>query len=310
MRRLVAFALALTVLPLAGCLKAKDHITLNKDGSGTIVSTYEVDLTKARELLASVAMLMGQGDPAAIEKMKDEELMNFEHPAWFRQAAGEVEGYEVKGATQTIEKGEDGKKTRKTSVEATFATLAAASAAKAFPITSVTLSRIDPSEAMPKGAWKLVVKDAFSGLDPNQTGGMDPSQMMPMFEPQLKSLATSFAFTVPGKILETNGARGEDGRTATLGIDYNTMMEGKSVALTIVFEPEEGAKLTPFTYTPDLMALMPRLQNKPPVAPAATTGGRSSSWSATWTRSGPSVPSPTGRRPSPTGTSPGRARST
>ncbi|MDF1701684.1 MAG: hypothetical protein P1V36_11065 [Planctomycetota bacterium] len=265
MRRVLAFALIFALVPLAGCLKAKDHITLNKDGSGTIVSTYDVDLTKTRELLSAVAMLMGQGDPAAIAKMKDEQLMNFEHPNWFKKASAEVEGYDVTSATQSIVGEKDGPKTRKTTVNATFESLVAASAAKAFPITSVTLSKVEKSEKLPNGAWKLVLKDAFSGLDPAQTGGMDPSQMMPMFEPQLKKLTTTFAFTIPGKILETNGTKSDDGCTASMVIDYNKMMEGKEVALNIVFEAAEGAKLKPFAYTPDLMSLMPRIQGQPPV---------------------------------------------
>ena len=260
MRRFVAFALVFAMAPLAGCLKAKDHITLNKDGSGTVVSTYEVDLGKARELLSAVAMLMGQGDPSEIAKRKDEHLMNFEHPAWFRKAAGEIEGYEVQSASQKIA---DGK--RNTSVEASFASLTAAAQAKAFPIMSVNLSKVEKSDKLPNGAWKLVVKDAISGLDPQQTGGMDASQMLPMFEPQMKKLSSTFKFTIPGKIVETNGTKDEDGRTAAMTIDYNKMMEGKSVALTIVFTAEEGTKLKPFTYTPNLMELLPRIQQNPPV---------------------------------------------
>lgn len=273
MRRFVAFALVATVLPLAGCLKAKDHITLNKDGSGTIVSSYEVDLTKARELLTALAMLMGQGDPEQIAKMKDEQLMNFEHPNWFREAAGRIEGYSVKTATQSIVKEEDGGKKRRTTVEASFDTLAAAAAAKAFPIMSVNLSRVEKSEKLPDGAWKLVVKDALSGIDPAQTGGMDPSQMMPMFEPQLKSLASTFQFTIPGTIVETNGTKAEDGCTASMTIDYNKMMEGTSVALEIVFTAAEGAKLKPFAYTPNLMELLPRLQQQPPALASKTEEG-------------------------------------
>lgn len=260
MRRFVAFALVFAVLPLAGCLKAKDHVTLNKDGSGTIVSSYEVDLTKARELLSAVAMLMGQGNPEDIAKMKDEHLMNFEHPNWFKKTAGEVEGYDVRSASQKIAEGK-----RNTSVEASFASLAAASQAKAFPIMSVDLSPVEKSEKLPNGGWKLVVKDAISGIDPAQTGGMDPSQMLPMFEPQMKKLSSTFKFTIPGKIVETNGAKDEDGCTASMTIDYNKMMEGKSVALTIIFTAEEGAKLKAFRYTPNLMELLPRIQGQPPV---------------------------------------------
>lgn len=279
MRRLIAFALILVVTPLAGCLKAKDHVTLNKDGSGTIVSSYEVDLTKARALLTTVAMLMGQGDPEQIAKMKDEHLMNFEHPNWFRQKAGEVEGYDVQSATQQIvpvkDDDKDGPKKRVSGVEASFTSLAAAAQAQAFPIMSVSLSRVEKSEKLPKGAWKLVVKDMVSSIDPAQTQGMDPAQMLPMFEEQLKTLNSTFTFTIPGKIIETNGKQAEDGCTASLKVDYDTMLSGKSVGLTIVFSAAEGAKLTPFTHSPDLMALMPRLQQKPPVLAKEkpTTGG-------------------------------------
>ena len=87
MRHATALAALLTVLLLAGCLKSKEGFVLNKDGSGSIESTYEVDMTKARELFSAASMLMGQGSPEDIAKIPDEELANFEHPNWYRDGA-------------------------------------------------------------------------------------------------------------------------------------------------------------------------------------------------------------------------------
>ncbi len=274
MRRFIALAVLAAAIPFAGCLKSKDHVTLNKDGSGTIVSTYAVDMTKARELAAAASMLMGQGSPEEIAKMKDIELLNFEHPNWFKAAAAKTEGYSITSATQQIASKEEGKKdagtTRTTRVEATFTSLAAAAQADAFAITSVTLSKVEKTEKLPKGAWKLVVKDAFSGLDPSQTGGMDPTQMLPMFEGQLKKgLAITLAFTVPGTILSTNGTKADDGRTATMEITYDKVLEGKGLGLTIVFETADDIKLKPFASAPDVMRLAQRLMGKPPALKAA-----------------------------------------
>jgi hypothetical protein len=308
MRLLPALALALLVVPFTGCLKSKDTFTLNKDGSGSIVSTYSVDMTKARELASAVAMFMGQGSPEEIAKTKDVELLNFEHPNWFKAAAAKVEGYSVTSATQSITAAEAKKdeakadeakadeakkdeakkdeakkdeakkddaaaevpKTRSTRIEATFDSLAAAAQADAFAITAITLSKVAKSEKLPNGAWKLVVKDAFSGLDASQTGGMDPSQMLPMFEGQLKKgLAVTLCFTVPGKILETNGKKSEDGRTATTLITYDRVLEGKDLALNIVFEATDDMKLKPFSSSPDIMSLANRLMGKPPAGMAS-----------------------------------------
>lgn len=265
MRLVLAFAALLAALPFGGCLKSKDHFTLAKDGSGTISSSYTVDLTAARELLSAAAMLTGQGSPDAVAKLTEDKLMNFEHPGWFHAAAARVEGYRVTSASQSMTGAEGEPRQRVTSVETCFDSLDAASQADAFAITAITLSKVEPTEELPKGAWKLVLKDAFSGLDPSQTGGMDATSMLPMFEQQLKKkLSTTIAFTVPGKILETNGTKSEDGRTASTEITYDRILEGKSLALTIVFEAAEDVKLKPFTASPDLMKLMQRLQGTPP----------------------------------------------
>ena len=53
----VALMLALLVLPFAGCLKSDDSLTIRKDGSGTISSTYSVDLKNYRTLLMTVATI-------------------------------------------------------------------------------------------------------------------------------------------------------------------------------------------------------------------------------------------------------------
>jgi len=249
----------LLVLPLAGCLQSKDTITIRKDGSGTIVSSYSVELGKLRDLMSMYAMMSGE-DPEKVAKIPDADLPNGVAPAWFKNGAAETEGYAIEDAKESIA---DGK--RVTTVSATFDSLEAAAKGGAFFASTVTLSKVDKSEKVPNGAWKFTVKNALSGGgQADAMGGMDPAQMLPMVEEQLKSLSIKLGLAVPTKVLEHNGEQAEGKNEVTWNVTYDKILEGKDVTMSIVFEASDDLKLKAFTYTPDMMALARRAMRKPP----------------------------------------------
>jgi len=247
------------VLSLGGCLKSKDAITLNKDGSGTIVSSYVVELGKLRELMQMYAMMQGQ-DPEKVADIDDADLPNGAAPAWFKAGAAKTKGYAITDAVEEIEEGR-----RTTTVSATFTSLEAAARGGAFFASTVTLSRVEKSKKAPDGAWKLTVRNALSGGgQADAMGGMDPATALPMVEGQLGKLSIKLSMTVPTRILDHNGVKAEKKNEVSWSVDYDKIVEGKDVTMSIVFEAAKDLKLKPFTYAPDMMALARRAMNKPP----------------------------------------------
>ena len=271
MPRTLALVAVLLVLPLAGCLQSKDAVVINKDGSGTITSSYVTELSHLRDLMGMYAMMQGE-DPEAIAKIDDADLPNAAAPAWFRAGAAMAKGYEITAAQESIE---DSKRT--TTISARFASLEAAARGGAFFASTVTLSRVEKSEKAPKGAWKLTMRNALSGGGQSDAmGGMDPATALTMVEAQLKSLSVKVSVTVPTKILDHNGAKAEKKNEVTWLVDYDKIVDGKTdVTMSIVFEPSDDLKLKPFTYAPDARALAKRAMNKPPKPskPAAKKDG-------------------------------------
>ncbi len=260
MPRFAALVLtALLALPLTGCLKSKDAITLNKDGSGTIVSSYVVELGKLRELMQMYAMMQGQ-DPEQVADIDNADLPNGAAPAWFKAGAAKTKGYAITDAVEEIEENR-----RTTTVSATFTSLEAAARGGAFFASTVTLSRVEKSKKAPDGAWKLTVRNALSGGgQADAMGGMDPATALPMVEGQLGKLSIKLSMTVPTKILDHNGVKAETKNEVSWSVDYDKIVEGKDVTMSIVFEAAKDLKLKPFTYAPDMMALARRAMNKPP----------------------------------------------
>ena len=257
LRILIALVL---VLPLAGCLQSKDAVVINKDGSGTITSSYVTELQHLRDLMGMYAMMQGE-DPEALAKMKDADLPNAAAPAWFRAGAAKAKGYDVTAAQESIEEGK-----RTTTITANFASLEAAARGGAFFASTVTLSRVEKSKEAPKGAWKLTMRNALSGGGQSDAmGGMDPATALTMVEAQLKSLSVKLSVTVPTKILDHNGTKAEKKNEVSWHVTYDKIVDGKTdVTMSLVFEPSDELKLKPFTYTPDARALAKRAMNKPP----------------------------------------------
>ena len=96
-----AAIVALLVLPLSGCLQSKDAIVINKDGSGTITSSYVTELQHLRDLMGMYAMMQGE-DPEAIAKIGDADLPNAAAPAWFHAGAAKAKGYKITAAQESI----------------------------------------------------------------------------------------------------------------------------------------------------------------------------------------------------------------
>jgi len=258
MSRFPVLAAFFLLLPLAACVESKDVVTLKADGSGTIVSSYAVDLTKMRELIDMYSALQG-GEPGAAAKIKDEDLPNAAAPAWFRQAAAKVKGYEIASATEATVEGK-----RTTTVKASFTTLEAAAKGGAFFSSSVTLSRVAKSKEVPNGAWKLTIKNALSGADPSAMGGMDPATALAMVQPQVKDLEIGLSLKLPTKVLAHNGTKSEETGAISWTVTYDKIAEGKDLTMSVTFETSETLKLKPFTYAPDVQQLAKRAMRKPP----------------------------------------------
>jgi hypothetical protein len=259
MRRLpLAFLLALLVLPLSGCVESTDTVTLKKDGSGTVVSVYETDLAKYRELQMTLAAL-GLANAEQVEKAKDEELFNMEHPAWARTFAAKAKGYTITKASQTIKD-----KKRSTTIEGAFTSLEEAARGGAFAVFNVELSEVEKSETVPNGAWKFVISTPLAG-NADATGGMDMQQLLPSFEAQLNTLKTSFVLNLPSKILETNGKKEENGTSVSWTYTFDDLMDTEADAtMTVVFEAGEDVQLKAFKYETDVNALLQRASQMPP----------------------------------------------
>jgi len=260
MPRLPLLATFLLLLPLAACVESKDAVTLKADGSGTIVSTYAVNLVKMRELIDMYSVLQGN-EPGAAGKMKDEDLPNAVAPAWFREAAADVKGYEIKTAKEGLVEGR-----RTTTVKASFTTLEAAARGGAFFSSSVTLSRVKKSEKAPKGAWKLTIKNALSGADPSAMGGMDPTTLLAMVQEQVKDLKIDLSIALPTRVLAHNGTKSEETGAISWSVTYDKIAEGKDLTMAVTFEASDTLKLKPFTYKPDMQKLAKRAMRKPPKA--------------------------------------------
>lgn len=249
-------ALALVTLSFAGCLKSKDTVQIKLDGSGTIKATFEVDQAKFKELMATAAMLFESGNVP-------KEPPNILHKGWIEQDAKRAEGYKLTKYEQSVA---DGKQV--TVIEGTFTTLHEAAKGGAFFDATVTLDKVEPGtgdegDAPKTPAWKLTMRPVFAG-PVEALGGMDASQLLPAFEAQVKSLSMKRAFTLPTNVLETNGTKGEDGKSVSWSVNYDRILEGKDLSMSVVFEASEDLKLKPFKYAPDLMRLLNRVGEKPP----------------------------------------------
>jgi hypothetical protein len=258
----------LACLLLGACMESADTVVLNKDGSGTVASRYVVDQKKTDDLLVQLIELARMMDPNMAGKDMKKPEGDPLHPNWFKDLARRTEGYDVTRAEQTQVEG-----LRTTTVEATFKSLEAAARGQAFYAATVTLARVEKSEQCPKGAWRLTFDDlgAVRALLPPQVDFEQARMAMQGFDAQLGMLDLRRTLTLPTPVLETNGAKSEDGRQVTWSVTFKSIVEGKPVTMEVVFEDAEGLTLTPFTYAPNVRELQRRMGAKPPEPPAEET---------------------------------------
>ena len=255
MRKLIP--LALLAFLLSGCLESEEAFVLEADGSGTVHQSYTVDL-RARLELAQLAAVLYGGSLAA----EDLPFANPVAPRWIEALARRTPGYELKSAKETEK---DGKRT--SVVEARFESLEAAAQGGAFFASAVSLEAVDDT------TWKLTLRDAWKGVSTrraDELGGYDVAALVKGFKSQLEGLVLRRTFRLPTRVLSTNGELDEAGTRVTWSVDYAALSEGKDLVLTITFQNEEGLRLKPFRYKPDLRALMVRCLEAPPGATTAT----------------------------------------
>ncbi len=276
---------------LGGCLESKEATTLKADGSGTITATYKTDKAKLGQLIDMAKMMMPPEEAGA---EAPEGLPDPFHPAWFRAAAKEADGFTIDEATY-----KDGDESRSSEVKASFTNLSAAAKGGAFFNAIVVLEKIDWPEkkaaadeskketeggmgdggdndaggedaggedaggdeaAKSVKAWRLRIKPLVAG----EVAGMKVQEAVTLVQAQLDTMELSRTITLPTKILHTNVEKSEDGKTVIQKVTYEHIAGGKSLELIVVFEDVEGLALEPMTYTPNMEGLMPRFLEEPP----------------------------------------------
>jgi hypothetical protein len=250
--------LALLVLP--GCLRLRETIVLEADGSGTLRWEHEFDPAALRALLARVRETLGLEVAAAAEL---DPRVNPVAPEWLRAGAKGAKDV-VLGKVETKPL-EDGR--LRTEVEGRFPSLEAAAGAGAFLGADVALERA------PKDGWRLVVRDPWTSLGPGSStvfGGLDAKFVRERFGADLKALSRSLRITFPTPVRLTNGRVAEDGRTVTWSAPADAE---HPQALFVEFVLPSDTPWPTFRRRPDLAALTRRCLLPPPAPPAKPPAG-------------------------------------
>ena len=242
-------------LPLGGCLESKETIRIEQDGSGRFVQRVSIDPQARDELLRRLARLHGaEKDPETLP------LAEPFSPAWVRTCAEDAPGYVIEKVERTV--GEDGRLT--TQVVARFDQLAEAARGGAFFTAGVRLDRVG------KRRWRLVVSDVWAAplREPDgELAGRPARDLVEVVREPLVGYRVERTFALPGKVLETNGTLGADGRSVSFVVDHAQVMAAKDLVLEIVFEADEEATFLGVSYEPDPEALMLRALEAPPGVP-------------------------------------------
>ena len=247
MRTILPALALLALLPcLPACLQSSDAVTLEADGTGTIKSTYVIDLKKSRELVDTASLFMP--DLVGEDALK----VNPTAPNWFRKFAGQVEGYTISKANE-VTQGD----VRTSTIEATFTSLAAAAKGGAFFSSKV---RLDQDE---EKRWVLTFKDSLADAE-GIAEGIDLKAILPGFEAQLGTLKIVRTITLPTQIVESNGKIAEDGRTVEFTVDFARIIDGSDLEMRVVFAAAEGMDLQAFSHTPNTDILIERFSTEAP----------------------------------------------
>ena len=241
---------------MGGCLDSKETIRVEKDGSGRFVQRVSIDPRARDELLRRLARLHG-----AEQDREDLPFADPFSPAWIRARAERAPGYVLEKVERSV--GEDGRLT--TQVVARFEQLAEAARGGAFFTASVRLDRAG------KRRWRLVVSDAWAAplLDPEgELSGRPARALVEAIREPLAGYRVERTFVLPGTVVETNGTRGEDGRSVSFVVDLAQIVAAGKLVLEVVFEVEEDASFLGVNHTPDPEDLMVRALEAPAGVPA------------------------------------------
>ena len=256
MARLLLVLLALLVLP--GCLRLRETIVLEADGSGTLRWEHEFDPAALRALLARVRASLGL-DVAAADL---DPRVNPVAPEWLRLGAKGAKDLALEIETKALPDGR-----LRTEAESRFPSLEAAAGAGAFLGADVALERA------PKDGWRLLVRDPWTPLGPGSTtvfGGLDAKFVKERFGADLKVLSRSLRITFPTPVRLTNGRVAEDGRTVTWSAPADAETPQ---ALMVEFVLPADTPWPTFRRRPDLAALTRRCLLPPPAPPAKPPAG-------------------------------------
>lgn len=277
---LVALVLALSGLfGLPGCMQNESKVTLLADGSGTVKDGTVVDLEKTKGLMEMARMFGGGqgggGGPGIPENLDVEQMIeaSYSKEALTAQLEG-VEGVEVK---EVKSEAKDGK--RLASREFAFSDFHALGAAVFQAMTAELKKNEDGSftlEMDALGAMRPML--SMGGGEAGGAGGggfaFDAGAMIGMFSEVIGDFRSQQTFVLPGAVLETNGTKGEDGKSVTwkFSIDDLKKMtsDGKDAPgrMTVRFKGE-NLTLKPFKYAPDMAAMTRRLSAPPAAKPGA-----------------------------------------
>jgi hypothetical protein len=263
-------AAALLPLLLGGCLKTKDEANVDAKGAGSIVQTYDVDVAMEKQIKETIAMFGssgfgagagGGGTAPPIEEM----VPDLFSEASTRALAKGVEGFTLTSFSDATKDGH-----RLVEVKADFASLEAVAKAGRFMNAAVELAKNED------GTWTFAVEHAGigsyvemlksqGGEIPGLPKGTDLTAFTGMLEGYFGGLSSVRQVTFPTAVGETNGKKGEDGKTVVWTAGFSELM-GKGAIHKATFSGE-GLTLKPFRHAPNYGDMYRRMRES--VKPAA-----------------------------------------
>lgn len=234
-------ALALAAcLALAGCIKSNDAVAVKADGSGSFTSTIVIDMKAMKGIADAMGGAFGK-EPGAPEEKPEDPLEKL------KEEWKHIEGLEIVKATSEEK---DGKVTM--SVEAKFKTLEAYARATSMEMNGKLEKKDDGSYVLSFADDKDDKKEgegAEGGEAGADMGAAMAAAMMPMLEGFMKGLEMTRKLTLPGKIVETNGTKSEDGSTVTWTVKWDDIKKTQKTPKQTVTFRGDNLSLKPFAVT-------------------------------------------------------------
>lgn len=266
----------------AACMQNDTKTTILADGSGTCSDTITVDIERTRQILETAKMfgMGGPGGPGGPQLPEDMDVEKMLEGA-FGEASLKAEltatpGVAVKSVTSEVK---DGKRVAKREFafsdfgalgRAVFRTMTAELRKNEDGSYTLDMDAMGPARAMLGGGAAGGPGGGAGGF-----GGFDPAAMMGMVAELLGDFGSKVAFTLPGAVVETNGTKGEDGKTVTWSFSVEDLKKASADPtkapgkMSVTFKGE-GLMLKPFKYAPSMGDLMKATAPKPPAATPTT----------------------------------------